>query len=175
MAAIISDIRQAERLTNGPKHHLFGFHDLIISNFKGDKFLAIESDNIHRPPLSGERFGVGYVCGNEFYKIGETVALNYPQGARQQWIGKSDNFTVNDKVGDTWGTKIYDAVSNKLIHTLFATTHMLTYDGSIGLGLDYARLHRLGGYGYTGIIDKYADIAIPDKSGITITNIKSGH
>lgn len=174
MAAIISDIRQAERLTNEPKHHLFGFHDLVISNAKSDKYLAIESDNICRPPLRGEKFGVGYVFGHEFHKIGETTALNYPQGARQQWIGQSDCFTVNDRVGNEWGTKIYDTESNKLIHSFPATTHMLTSDGRLALGLDYARLHRLGGYGYTGIIDKYANEAIPDKAGITITDIRSG-
>lgn len=29
---------QIKRLTNGPKHHLFGFHDLLISNGNNDKF-----------------------------------------------------------------------------------------------------------------------------------------
>ena len=44
------------RATSGPKHHLFGFHDLVAFNQSGDKLLAIEADIINRPPLAGEKF-----------------------------------------------------------------------------------------------------------------------
>ena len=94
---------KVERLTNGPKHHLFGFHDLLISNQSDTKYLCLEIDTINRPPLPGEVFGVGYVENERFLKIGETTALNYPQGARQQWISGTDYFTVNNRVGDVWG------------------------------------------------------------------------
>ena len=82
-----------QRLTNGPKHHLFGFHDLLITNKSGDKLLSLEVDTINRPPLPGELFGVGYVKDNRYIRLGETTALNYPQGARQQWIGNSEYFS----------------------------------------------------------------------------------
>ena len=49
------------RATNGPKHHLFGFHDLVAFNQTGEKLLSLEADIINRPPLPGEQFGVGYV------------------------------------------------------------------------------------------------------------------
>lgn len=160
-----------ERLTNGPKHHLFGFHDLLISNKGDDKYLAIESDTINRPPMPDEKFGVGYVQDGKFNKIGETTALNYPQGARQQWIADTNLFTVNNRVGNVWGTDVYDSDTNKLIDRYEATTHMLTSDGRYALGLDYARLHRLGGYGYTGIDDTTKYDALPSNTGITITDV----
>ena len=69
---------RVERLTNGPKHHLFGFHDLIISNKADTKYLCLEVDTMNRPPLPGELFGVGYVKDGVFVKVGETTALNYP-------------------------------------------------------------------------------------------------
>lgn len=165
--------KPVERLTNGPKHHLFGFHDLTISNSTGDKYLSLEVDTINRPPLPGELFGVGYVKDEQFVKVGETTALDYPQGARQQWVADTELFTVNNRVGDVWGCDLYDASTNQIIDRYEATAHMLTKDGNYALGLDYARLHRLGGYGYTGILDKGVNDALPTNSGITIMDVKT--
>lgn len=161
----------AERLTNGPKHHLFGFHDLIISNKADTKYLCLEVDTMNRPPLPNELFGVGYVENGKFVKVGETAALNYPQGARQQWVSDTDCFTVNNRVDDLWGTDLYDATTNKLLDRFPATTHMLSKDGHFAYGLDYARLFRLGGYGYTGLADIYANEATPSNAGITVMNM----
>ena len=162
-----------ERITTGPKHHLFGFHDLLISNKEETKYLCIEVDTINRPPMQGELFSVGYVENGNFIKVGNTTALNYPQGARQQWVADTNLFTVNNRVGDVWGTDLYDASTNKLLERFTATTHMLSTDGEYSFGLDYARLFRLGGYGYSGILDKGANDALPSDSGITIMNMKT--
>lgn len=163
-----------QRLTNGPKHHLFGFHDLLITNKSGDKLLSLEVDTINRPPLPGELFGVGYVKDNRYIRLGETTALNYPQGARQQWIGNSEYFSVNNRVGNVWGTDIYDAGCNKLVGSFTATAHMVSKDGHYAYGLDYARLFRLGGYGYSGIPDAGATEFAPADSGITKMELKTG-
>lgn len=164
---------KVERLTNGPKHHLFGFHDLLISNKAETKYLCLEVDTMNRPPLPNEKFGVGYVENGQFVKVGETTALNYPQGARQQWVGETNLFTVNNRIGDKWAADLYDADTNTLVEHLPATVHMLTKDGRYALGLDYARLHRLGGYGYTGIVDKGGKDPFPSDSGITIMDMKT--
>lgn len=162
-----------ESLTNGPKHHLFGFHDLLITNGSGDKYLSLEVDIINRPPLPGELFGVGYVKNGQYIRIGDTTALNYPQGARQQWLGDTELFTVNNSVGDVWGTDLYDTSTNQLVDRFEATTHMLSKDGRYAYGLDYARLFRLGGYGYSGIEDKGKNEATPFNSGITKLNLET--
>ena len=162
-----------ERLTNGPKNHLFGFHDLLISNRAESKYLCMEVDTINRPPLPDELFSVGYVENGRFVKVGETFAMNYPQGARQQWVAETNLFTVNNRVGDKWGVDLYDADNNTLVEHLPATAHMLTKDGRYALGLDYARLHRLGGYGYTGIEDYGFNDPIPSDSGVTIMDMQT--
>ena len=161
------------RLTDGPKHHLFGFHDLIISNEEDTKYLCLEADTINRPPLPGELFGVGYVERGRFVKVGTTTAMNYPQGSRQQWVAGSDFFTVNNRVGDVWGTDLYDATDNKLIDRYEASTHVLSNDGKWSFGLDYSRLYRLGGYGYAGIEDKGKDEIAPIHSGITVMDMQT--
>lgn len=173
MGIITSTPLNVMRLTHGPKHHLFGFHDLLISNHLGDKYLALEADIINRPPLPDEKFGVGYIQDDEFVRVGETTAMNYPQGSRQQWIADTELFTVNNRIGDTWGTDVYDATTNKLVDRYESTTHMLTKDGKYALGLDYARLHRLGGYGYTGIEDMNNNDPYPKNTGISITDMNT--
>lgn len=164
---------KVERLTSGPTHHLFGFHDLIISNKSDDKYLCLEVDIINRPPMPGELFGVGYVKDGEFIKLGETTALNYPQGARQQWVADTELFTVNNRIGDAWGTDLYDAAVGKLLDRFPSATHMLSKDGKLAYGLDYARLYRLGGYGYSGITDIYAGENLPTKAGITVMDMQT--
>lgn len=170
----IIDKREAAtitRLTDGPKHHLFGFHDLIISNSADSKYLCLEVDEINRPPLPGEQSGVGYIEDGHFVKLGETSAFNYPQGARQQWVVNSDFFTVNNRIGNVWGADLYDASINKLIDRFPATVHMLSRDGRFAYGLDYARLHRMGGYGYIGLDDKESNNPIPSNTGISVMDL----
>ena len=72
------------RVTDGPKHHLFGFHDLVQSNARGDLILSLEVEDISRPPMPGETCASGVVRDGAFIKIHDTHTWNYPQGARQQ-------------------------------------------------------------------------------------------
>lgn len=160
--------------TRGPKHHLFGFHDLVAFNNTGEKLLCIEADIINRPPLAGEQFGVGYSLWEEqhFVRLGETSAMNYPQGARQQWLSNHE-FIVNNRVSNKWGADIYDVDSGKKVASISYPVHCVTKDGKIAFGINYARLFRLGGYGYIGIDDNTQNEAIPKNDGIYITDIKS--
>lgn len=160
--------------TKGPKHHLFGFHDLIAFNKDGDKLLSLEVDEIDHPPLPGENAKVGYVTwkDQEFHALGETCAFNYPQGARMQWIDNT-HFIVNNRVGDHWGADIYDVEKGEKVKSLDSTCHCLTKDGKWAFGINYSRLHRLGGYGYIGLEDQSKDEAIPENDGIYKTNVET--
>lgn len=167
---------RVERITSGSKHHLFGFHDIVASNLEGDKILSLEANVINRPPLPNESFGVGYALWQEqrFVRLGETVAMNYPQGARQQWLDSS-TFIVNNKVGDHWGADIYDVDIERKIASIDSTAHCVTKDGKWAFGINYSRLHRLGGYGYIGIEDSTSCQEIPTNDGIWKTDIQSNH
>ena len=173
MGQRITENCEVVRLTEGPKHHVFGFHDLIISNPSCKKYLSLEVNVMNRPQLPGEEIGVGYVEDSSFVKVGETVAMNYPQGSRQQWVGNSDLFIVNNRVGNVWGADLYDATTNKLVDRYESTAHMVSKDGTKAYGLDYARLHRLGVYGYIGIEDVTQNEAAPANSGIWVVDLKT--
>ena len=49
------------RLTDLAKHHFFGFHDLLISNKKGNKLLALQVDAIDHPPRKNQPANIGFV------------------------------------------------------------------------------------------------------------------
>lgn len=160
--------------SSGPRHHFFGFHDLIAFNKSDDKILSLEVDVINHPPLPGEKARVGYVnlSNHDFVSLGTTNAFNYPQGARQQWIS-DEMFIVNNQIGEKWGADIYDVSLGCKIDSFEATCHSLSKDGKKAFGLNYSRLYRLGGYGYTGIDDFSVDENIPLDDGIYITDLVS--
>ena len=166
---------EVNRVTHGPKHHLFGFHDLVQTNAKGDLALSLEMADISHPPLPGETCGSGIVECGEFREIHRTRTWNYPQGARQQWIGDSDMFTCNDRMDDgRLVARVCDGRSAKVVETLPFPIHCIAGDKAVFF--DYDRVHAVGGYGYTPL-----SVAPPSRledwpadDGIWVGDIKSG-
>lgn len=152
-------------------NYFFGFHDIVAWNKEGNRLACLKNYNIKLPPSIDNPCEIGFldVIGH-FNKLGNTVAYNYPQGSRQQWIGDSNLLITNDKVGENWGSKIYDTDNSLLVETLNFPAHVITNEG-LAFGIDYARLNRVGAYGYTGIKDKWADENAPENSGIIKHNV----
>lgn len=164
---------EIKALTKGPRHHFFGFHDVVCSNRAGSLNLALEIDIIDRPPIPGKKVTVGVVeseSGN-FKPLAETEAFNFPQGARQQWLPLRDEFIFNSRVGNGWGS-IRMTPQGESLSIYNQAIYHLNPNGKIGLGLNFERMHRLGGYGYVGIQDysKAADAY----SGLTEVDLASG-
>ena len=156
------------------KHYLFGFHDLLAWNHGNDRLLAIETERIDVPPSSTNQYPIGYVDGErQFHKFGDTRTFNYPQGARQQWIGKTQQVIVNDLRGNKVISKIYDTDDKQQVNELNYPTHVIT-DSGWAFGIDYGRLHRLGAYGYHGALDQFASEDAPEHVGILKHNIHNG-
>lgn len=156
-------------------NYFFGFHDICCWNRKGDRLAALRTKDITTPPAHHIRCDVGFVnADREFIKLGETAAYNYPQGARQQFIGETDLLIVNDLVDGQWGSRVYDTDHLRLISSHQFPVHVISREGE-AFGLDYARLFRLGAYGYNGgVKDQYANIPAPDRTGILRHNVFNG-
>jgi hypothetical protein len=163
------------RLTSIEKHHFFGFHDLCISNNQGDKLLALQVDEIDHPPRKNQQATIGFVDieSKRYISIGQTSAWNFPQGARQQWLGDTNKFIVNDMVNNAWGSCLYDSETQEIIEKYDTPTHVVNSKLNLSFSINYSRLHRLGGYGYTGLVDNYAEDSAPSKDGIFKLNLET--
>lgn len=139
-----------KRVSSGVKNYLFGFHDLVQTNAKGDFALALEVEDISHPPLPGESCAAGVIdlATGAFKKLHDTHTWNYPQGARQQWIGDMDLCVCNDRAEDgSLIAHIADARDGKVVETLPFPVHCLS--GRKAFYINYDRVHSCGGYGYT--------------------------
>lgn len=166
---------EIKKVTFNDKHYFFGFHDLCITNNNEDKVLALGIQNISRPPYSGDTLEVGYIDINKkvFVKIKESQAFNYPQGNRQQWFSDTDKFVFNDRVNNNWGSHIVDTTLNKVIQTNNFPVHCLKEETNEAFYINYARIHRVGGYGYIGVEDSTINDDIPSDCGIYVGNLKT--
>lgn len=171
----------------GPKHHLFGFHDLPITNAKGDLALALEVDDIAHPPLPGESCRSGVIplaitpdhapTPSPFLFIHSTQTWNYPQGARQQWIGDSDLFVCNDREPDgRLVARVNDARRGRTVETLPFPVHCLNAELGRAIYLNYDRVHAVGGYGYHPQEERKSIRLedIPDDDGLWIGDVGKG-
>lgn len=169
------------RVSNGPKHHLFGFHDLVQSNAKGDLLLSLEVDDISHPPLPGETCASGVISVDvatgvfgSFELIHKTCTWNYPQGARQQWIGESDLFVCNNrKENGSLSANVCDGRERKVLETLPFPIHVIA--GDKAFYFNYDRIHAVGGYGYNPAIKSKAVCLddLPDDDGLFVGDIKT--
>ncbi|BCX82257.1 hypothetical protein MIT9_P1843 [Methylomarinovum caldicuralii] len=175
MMKIENKIYKSSLVTNPPAHHFFGFHDLPQWNHAGDMMLALRVDSIDHPPLPDQKADSGVILypEREFIPIHVTSAFNYPQGARQQWIGSSDLFVCNIRRQDHWGANVVDARDRKVINVLDFPIHCLDNQGHHGFFVNYSRLHRLGGYGYVGVDDHTSSENIPNDCGIYKGDIRT--
>lgn len=174
---------EVKRVSFGTKNYLFGFHDLVQTNAKGDLALALEVDDISHPPLPGESCAAGVIDlkTGAFRRLHDTHTWNYPQGARQQWIGESDLCVCNDRAeNNSLISHIADARTGNVLETLPFPVHCLS--GRKAFYINYDRVHACGGYGYHPGISSSSSkkfekgVKIPDipvDDGIFVGDIKT--
>lgn len=171
---------QLERISHGPKHHMFGFHDLVQTNAKGDLALALELGEIARPPMPREVCKAGVLDLTQissvanFHPLHDTHTWNYPQGARQQWIGSSDEYLCNDR--DSQGRLVcrhVDARKGVVLEVLPFPVHC--QNGRRAVFINYDRLHSVGAYGYVPFdAGKTRLEDIPADDGLWVADLRTG-
>ena len=162
-----------ERVSPEHEDFCFGFHDLPITDEAG-RILAHHTCHLRRPPCCEQITEVGFfVPGSpEFHQVGKTTAFNYPQGSRLQWFDSANGTMIfNARVGDHWGAELRD-VDGKLIAVLDSTAHVVAPEKHQVFGLNYARLNRLGAYGYAALPDPTVKDNAPQNDGIWVNDIR---
>ena len=143
---------EVQRITDGPKHHFFGYFDKFPWNQKGNYLLAQEVDFTARQPIPGEKSVLGMIDlnnDNKFIPVAETDAWCWQQGCMFQWLNDSQSKVIyNDREGDHFVSRVLD-IETGMRETLCRPIYCLSPDGKWALSLNFSRLDReRPGYGY---------------------------
>ncbi len=177
MAKIIIKHLPVIPVTQGPKHHFFGYFDKYPWNQSGRYLLALETDFAGRQPLPGEKVGILLIdLKNNFTskKIAESDAWCWQQGNMLQWLADypEDRVIYNDREGDHFVARILDLKSGQS-ETICKPIYCLSPDGKWALSVNFSRLDReRPGYGYPGGNDPNSAVNTPADDGIWLIDLK---
>lgn len=157
------------------EHRLFGFHDVCEWDRTCVHLAALRVRKIDRPPVFDDRAEIG-IIGSEghFFTLAETQAFNFPQGARQLWAPSGNGFWFNQCAQSGWIASFAEVSKGGVGRSLGQALYTLSPVGSVGYGLNFARLNRLGGYGYVGLPDPTVNEARPQHDGVTEVDLETG-
>lgn len=161
---------KVRRLTNGPKHHFFGYYGMSPWNKSETKLVCLESKFQDRLPKPGETANIGLVHpeSGKFTALTKTSAWNLQQGSLIHWnpLKPDSEIIHNDQEGKELVSVKYDVNSGTKSLLPRAISAVAT-EGKYALSLTYGRLGRLRKVvGYADAVDPYANEAHPKKDGV---------
>ncbi len=167
-----------EKLTQGPKHHWFGYYDKFQTDPTSRYVLGMEVNFEGRSPGVDDVIGVGMVDtqdNNRWIALGQSRSWCWQQGCMLQWRpGSADEILWNDRQGDRFVCHILN-VRTKAMRTIPSPVYTVSPDGNTAMTTDFRRIQDMRpGYGYPGIPDPNAKVLAPKDSGIWRVNLRSG-
>ena len=168
----------ARPITQGPKHHFFGYYGICPWNATGQYHLCLQSDFHDRPPAAGDTAVVGLVDMHtgKFEGVAETQAWNLQQGSMLHWLPTAPDrqITYNARHDDRFVGVVQDIHSGHKRILPYPISAM-TRHGRQALGLNYARLKSLRPVvGYAGLPDPFADQNHPAEDGVYTMDTQTG-
>ena len=168
---------RVRRLTNGPKHHFFGYYGMSPWNKSETKMVCLESSFHDRLPKPGETADIGLVNQENglFQPITTTTAWNLQQGSLIHWNPLKPNaeFIYNDQKNNELVSVKFN-VDSGAKSILPRPVSAVAITGKYALSLTYGRLGRLRKVvGYANTIDPYANEAHPKKDGVFLVDLET--
>ena len=165
-------------LTQGPKHHFFGYYDIQTWDSTGKYVLALESDFDDRFPTARDTAVVGMVEWEtrEFHPLTQTHAWNLQQGCMLHWLPTEPDRKIiyNDRDGDHFVAIVMDIFTGEK-RVLSRPVAGLTNDGRKAFSLNYARMRQCRRVvGYAGVDDPNIDVPHPDDDGLFLLDLETG-
>ena len=165
-------------ITQGPRHHWFGYYDKLEFDPTGRYVLSNGVDFEHRSPRADDRIEVGMVDledGDRWISLGESTAWCWQQGCMLQWIPDSkDTVLWNDREGGRYVCRILNVKTGHK-RTIPYPIYALSPNGRTAIATDFRRLgHARPGYGYNGIDDPNLSNPLPDDTGIFYVDLVTG-
>ncbi|MFH5805406.1 hypothetical protein [Alienimonas sp. DA493] len=171
------------KLTDGPRHHWFGYYDKLQFS-PGDQFVLSNAVDFEgRSPTADDSIGVGFVdrrADDGFQEVGRSAAFGWQQGCMLQFRpGHGDEIVWNDREGDRFVCRLLDLslepTDGPSLRTIPEPVYTLAPDGKTGINADFRRINDLRpGYGYAGLPDPHADELAPEASGVRSVDLDSG-
>jgi len=165
-------------LTEGPEHHFFGYYDKCPWSGSGKYLLAHEVTMVNRPLLPEDQATICVIdlADRKLERLASTYGWSWQQGAMLQWHpGDPENKIIyNDRREGRFVCIIRDIRSGSE-DVLPLPVAAVSRDGKAALSINFSRLaDERPGYGYAGVLDAYADQAVPDGDGIYLLDLASG-
>ena len=166
-----------KKVSNCSKNHFFGFHDLCPWDEDEEFILAIQTDLIHRAPTYSDYATIGIIDlknNNSFIPLAETSAWNFQQGSRQQWIPIKDKKIIyNDRISGKLKSILLD-INTKEKEIFNFPIYSVHPDGNFAFGVNFDRLQKTGGYGYSSPEKDLKFDHIPENDGIFKIDFSNG-
>ena len=175
---LISDFYEKIKIItpNDSYHYFFGYYDMrATGNGINHRHLAHRVKFMDRLPDENDVCELGYLEDGRFYKIAETTAWNFQQGAMLQYHPNKEN-TVFYNVCENgrFMTVTHNLENDEKLYTDMATAS-ISPNGLLGLSLNFGRIFAFrAGYGYAGFKDKNENIKAPTDDGVFLTDMQSG-
>lgn len=174
-----STIRVPARvITNGPKHHWFGYYDKLQFDPTNRFILGMEVNFEGRSPKPEDEIKVGMVDiknQDRWIELGQSKAWGWQQGCMLQFVPGSDSLVIwNDRINQKFVSHLFNIYTKKEKILPFAI-YALSPDGVHAVTTDFERIQDTRpGYGYAGIPDPNSDELAPDDGGVYLCNLQTG-
>jgi heme-degrading monooxygenase HmoA len=168
----------ARVITNGPKHHWFGYYDKLQFDPTNRFILGMEVNFEDRSPKPEDEIKVGMVDiknQDRWIELGQSKAWGWQQGCMLQFVPGSDSLVIwNDRINQKFVSHLFNIYTKKEKILPFAI-YALSPDGVHAVTTDFERIQDTRpGYGYAGIPDPNRDELAPDDAGIYLCNLQTG-
>ena len=178
MSEIISDFKDSVKIITPEDgyHYFFAYYDMRAT---GDgingRHLCHRVKFMDRQPEADDICELGYLDGGKFFRIAETTAWNFQQGAMLQYHPtKEDTVYYNVCEGGKFSTVTHNFKSGEKKYTDRATA-CVSPDGKWGLAVNFGRIFAFRpGYGYAGFVDENESVNAPTDDGVFLTDMESG-
>ena len=165
-------------ITQGPRHHWFGYYDKLQFDPTSRYVLGMSVAFEHRSPESDDVITIGMVDlkdNDRWIDLGESRAWNWQQGCMLQWLPGSGSAVLwNDRVDGRYVCHILD-VKTREARTIEHPVYSVSPDGKMAVAPDFSRIADVRpGYGYAGIADPHKAHNAPKNSGIFRVDMTTG-
>ncbi|WP_144996425.1 hypothetical protein [Polystyrenella longa] len=165
-------------VTQGPKHHWFGYYDKLEFDPTQRYLLSMEVDFEHRSPTPEDEITIGMIDledNDRWIPIGKTTAWGWQQGCMFQWIpGSKSKVIWNARGENNYISHIKDVFSGET-KSIDSPIYTVSPTGKSAVTADFRRINDVRpGYGYTGFPDPFAEDLAPSDTGIFHIDLDSG-